>query len=219
MLEKSFGLFFFLKQSKKNQNGERYIYLRITVDRVSKELSTKRLWKTSRWNAAAGRAEGNNQDSKILNAYLETIYFKALQAKKHLIDTDREVSAEAIKNFLLGIGEKKRMIIEIFQDHNSQVKSLIGKEYTPATLQRYLTTLEHTLCFIRWKYDKEDLDIQLLDYDFISCFSFWLKTVKNCNHNTTLKYLTNFKKIVLICVKNGWLIRNPFLQFKMVKRK
>lgn len=219
MLEKSFGLLFFLKQSKKNQNGERYIYLRITVDRISKELSTKRLWKTSRWNAAAGRAEGNNQDSKTLNAYLETLYFKALQAKKHLIDTDREVSSEAIKNFLLGIGEKKRMIIEIFHDHNSQVKSLIGKEYTPATLQRYLTTLDHTLCFIRWKYDKEDMDIQLLDYDFISSFSFWLKTVKNCNHNTTMKYLTNFKKIVLICVKNGWLIRNPFLQFKMVKKE
>jgi hypothetical protein len=206
MLEKSFGLLFFLKQSKKNQNGERYIYLRITVDRISKELSTKRLWKTSRWNAAAGRAEGNNQDSKTLNAYLETLYFKALQAKKHLIDTDRDVSSEAIKNFLLGIGEKKRMIIEIFHDHNSQVKSLIGKEYTPATLQRYLTTLDHTLCFIRWKYNKEDMDIQLLDYDFISSFSFWLKTVKNCNHNTTMKYLTNFKKIVLICVKNGWLI-------------
>jgi len=58
-----------------------------------------------------------------------------------------------------------------------------------------------------------------LDYDFISSFSFWLKTVKNCNHNTTLKYLTNFKKIVLICVKNGWLIRNPFTQFRMVKKE
>jgi len=43
--------------------------------------------------------------------------------------------------------------------------------------------------------------------------------VKNCNHNTTLKYLTNFKKIVLICVKNGWLIRNPFTQFRMVKKE
>ena len=58
-----------------------------------------------------------------------------------------------------------------------------------------------------------------MDYDFISSFSFWLKTVKNCNHNTTLKYLTNFKKIVLICVKNGWLIRNPFTQFRMVKKE
>ncbi|MEP0713539.1 MAG: site-specific integrase, partial [Algoriphagus sp.] len=29
----------------------------------------------------------------------------------------------------------------------------------------------------------------------------------------------NFKKIVLICIKNGWLIRNPFVQFKMVKKE
>ena len=177
------------------------------------------MWKSSRWNPAAGKAEGSHQDSKNLNAYLETLYFKALQAKKHLIDTDNEISSESIKNFLLGIGEKKRLILEIFQDHNDQVKALIGKDYTAATLQRYHTTMAHTLSFIQWKYGKENMDIQLLDYDFISSFSFYLKSIKNCNHNTTLKYLTNFKKIVLICVKNGWLIRNPFTQFRMVKKE
>jgi len=39
------------------------------------------LWKSSRWNPAAGKAEGSHQDSKNLNAYLETRYFKALQSK------------------------------------------------------------------------------------------------------------------------------------------
>ena len=27
-------------------------------------------------------------------------------------------------------------------------------------------------------------------------------------HNTVMKYLTNFKKIVMICAKNGWLERD-----------
>jgi integrase len=34
-----------------------------------------------------------------------------------------------------------------------------------------------------------------------------------------MKYLSNFKKIVNICIKNGWLDRNPFAGFKMTKRE
>jgi hypothetical protein len=44
MLETSFGLFFFLKQPKNHKTDERYVYLRITVNGISKEISTKRVW-------------------------------------------------------------------------------------------------------------------------------------------------------------------------------
>ncbi|WP_225586959.1 phage integrase SAM-like domain and Arm DNA-binding domain-containing protein [Algoriphagus sp. Y33] len=203
MLEKSSGLLFFLKQSKKSTKKERYVYLRITVDGISKEISTKRLWPPSRWNASAGRAEGNKEDSRILNSFLDTLSYKALQAKKQLIESDREVTSEALKNVLLGIGEKKKMILEIFKEHNEQVEALLGKEFAPGTLQRYKTSLDHTRSFIQWKYGSDDMDIQLLDYEFISGYSFWLRSVQNCSHNTTVKYLSNFKKIVLICIKNG----------------
>lgn len=33
-----------------------------------------------------------------------------------------------------------------------------------------------------------------------------------------MKYLTNFKKIVMICVKNGWLARDPFSNFQMSRK-
>ena len=47
MLEKSLGLLFFLKQSKIEKNESQYVYLRITVDGISKEISTKHLWNAS----------------------------------------------------------------------------------------------------------------------------------------------------------------------------
>ena len=34
-----------------------------------------------------------------------------------------------------------------------------------------------------------------------------------------MKYLSNFKKIVNICIKNGWLDRDPFFGYKMTKRE
>lgn len=57
MLESSFGLTFFLKVPRKKSNL-RYIYLRITVDGIPKETSTKRKWDTTRWDQKAERAIG-----------------------------------------------------------------------------------------------------------------------------------------------------------------
>ena len=71
MLEKSFGLFFFLKQPKNQKSDEKYIYLRITVDGISKEVSLKRTWSLARWDQPTGRAKGTKEDALKLNAYLD----------------------------------------------------------------------------------------------------------------------------------------------------
>jgi len=78
--------------------------------------------------------------------------------------------------------------------------------------------LDHARSFMVWKYGISDKEIQSLDYEFISEFSFWLKTVRNCQHNSAVKYMTYFKKIVLQCVKSKWLPGDPFIDFKMTKR-
>lgn len=66
MLENSFGLFFFLKQPKNQKNDERYVYLRITVNGVAREVSAKRIWYESRWEQKSGRPKGNNEDALSL---------------------------------------------------------------------------------------------------------------------------------------------------------
>lgn len=219
MLEKSFGLYFYLKQSKNEKNAARYVYMRITVDGKSTELSTKRLWYQEKWNGSAGRATGNKEDARNLNSYLEVLAAKVYQAKKKLIEADKEISAETLKKVLLGTDEEKRMILEIFQYHNDQVATLVGHEYAPGTHQRFQTTLDHTRSFIKWKYGVADLEIKDLNFDFISEYSFWLKSVRRCSHNTTVKYLATFKKIVISCIQRGWLLRDPFAGFKLAKKE
>ncbi|HEY6083609.1 MAG TPA: site-specific integrase, partial [Chitinophagaceae bacterium] len=219
MLEKSFGLFFYLKQSKNSNNGPQYVYLRITVNGISRELSTKRLWQLSRWSPDAGRAIGNKEDARSLNNYLDVLTSKVYDAKRILIESDKAVTAEALKNLLIGKEVDKKMILEIFGYHNDQMKELVGREFAPGTLERYETSLDHTRSFIRWKYGQEDLDIRKLNHEFISEYAFWLKSVRHCGHNTTMKYLSNFKKIVLRCVRNGWLTGDPFAGFKLAGKE
>jgi hypothetical protein len=54
MLEKKFRVDVLLKTSKNYERGDKYIYLRITVDGTSKELSTKREWDPARWHVRSG---------------------------------------------------------------------------------------------------------------------------------------------------------------------
>jgi hypothetical protein len=58
MLEKSFGLFFFLKKPKNERGTTRYVYLKITVDGESADVATKRKWDSRKWNSAKGCPTG-----------------------------------------------------------------------------------------------------------------------------------------------------------------
>ncbi|MDB4921854.1 site-specific integrase [Mucilaginibacter sp.] len=214
-MEKSFSLLYFLKQA--GFEPKKYIYLRITVDGHAVELSTKKRWWEDRWDQEKCRAIGVKQDAREVNSLLDTLESKVFKARKELIEDDELITAELLRSMLTG-QEGRKMILEIFASHNQQMEALVGSDYADGTLERYQTSYDHTKAFIRWQYQAEDRSIRKLDHFFIEQYAFWLKTVRVCNHNTTMKYLANFKKIVLICVKNKWLPGDPFANFKMTKR-
>jgi hypothetical protein len=72
---------------------------------------------------------------------------------------------------------------------------------------------------MEWKYKVSDIDVNKLDYEFITEYEFWLKSVRKCNHNSAIKYLTNFRKVINRCLRNGWLPKDPFANFKMTLRE
>jgi site-specific recombinase XerD len=91
------------------------------------------------------------------------------------------------------------------------------EEYARGTLTHFETTYKHTAAFLHWKYRVKDFPLANIDYAFISDFEYYLKT-SVCAHNTAMKYLGDFKKIVLLCVKRGLLSKDPFLGYKMSRR-
>ena len=219
MLEKSFSLLFYLKKPKNYLNGAMPVYMRITVDGIPKEISIGRQCDPIRWNINAGRCNGTKEDAKSLNAYLDILQTKVYEVRRRLLEKNETITAERLRNTLKGTDGTARMLMKIFQQHNDELKSLVGKDFSAATLERYKTSFDHTKSFMEWKYNISDMDIKKLDYEFVSQYEFWLKSVRNCNHNTSIKYISNFRKIVNRCIRNGWLDRDPFVGFKMTKRE
>lgn len=220
-MEKNFGCFFYLRKKNKKETGEICIYLRITVDSVRVEMSTKRYCFTTCWNQKAEKVEGKTDYARNINMYLDTFRQKVFEAKRRLIELDIEVTPQAVKDVMLGksVNKEKHMLIELFKRQNDQVKALVGKDYAAGTYQIFNRTLLHTIEFLHHYRKVDDIDITKLDYDFISEFQFWFKSEKKCDHNTTMKYLSTFKKVVTHCVRSGKLQRDPFLGFSMARRE
>lgn len=216
-METQINILFHVRKDKKTNNLFP-IYLRVTINGKRFEYSTQRYIELEKWSPGLGKAKGKSEEAKKVNDYLEVLSHKVFVYQKELTLEGKPINIETFKNKWLGINDDQKTILEIFQQHNDKVQKLIGKDFSEGTMDIFIRTLEHTRKFIQWKYNSNDLDINKLDYDFISDYEFWLKSVRNCSHNTTMKYLANFKKIVLICVKNGWLKRDPFFGYKMAKK-
>jgi hypothetical protein len=92
MLEKSFGLFYYLKQTKNQREQRRYVYLRVTVDGECREISIKRQWIPGLWNSKTGRATEINEEANESNRYLDIISNKVYQIKRNLIDDGKPLT-------------------------------------------------------------------------------------------------------------------------------
>ena len=214
MLEQSAGITFFLK-TPKNKSNIRYVYLRITIDGIPKETSTKRNWNVNRWDQKAERAIGSKEDARTLNFFLDSLTSRINQQRTDLMNNGITITAERLMDFVQGKTISKAKVLEEFQSHNDEMLALVPKgEYAEGTHERFVTARLHVKDFIRFKYNRDDIEFRELNYEFIKDFEFYLKTVRNCNNNTTLKYIANFKKIVLRAIAKEIIPSDPFKLFK-----
>jgi hypothetical protein len=207
-------LHFYAKSTKANAAGLLPIYVRLTVNGNRMEFSTKKFIDSSKWSPEMSKMKGNTEHARSLNEYLDLMRSKIFDIQMELIHRNEPLTIEVFKNRLLGIHERERMLIPIFEEHNWKVEELLGLEYAPGTLERYKTSLKHTKDFLLWKYNISDIEINKIDHSFITEYEFYLRSIRKCANNTAVKYIKNFKKIIKICISNGWLDKDPFANYK-----
>nr|WP_317162524.1 site-specific integrase [Flavobacterium haoranii] len=208
------SLIFYIRKSKINANGQVPIYQRITIEGKRYEISTGQFVEEAKWSSEAGRVKGNSEEARSINNRLDMVKSKVFDVERRLFMSNTQINFENFKNEYLGKKERERTLIPIFIEHNRKIKELVGSEYALGTLERYETSLKHTKAFLQWKYNISDIDITKIDHAFITEYEFYLRTERKCANNTAVKYIKNFHKIINICLANGWLIKDPFANYK-----
>ncbi len=222
-MNNNFSQLFYLKGKHFEKDVKVPIYLRLTVNGRRSELSISRKVDPEKWNARTGKMKGTNLTTNQLNSYLDSIRNKINKIHARLMEEDQSFTSLDIKNLYLGKGEKQKMLLQLFDEHNQQMEKLVGVEFALGTWKRYFTTRNHVAEYVKSEYRKNDIPVKDIDLKFIKGFEYFLKVTKACNHNSALKYVNNFKKIVRIAVANDWLAKDPFynykVQFKTVERE
>ena len=208
------SILFYPKKTTSDKNSDAVIYVRLTYNGKRVDFTTSRKTDLKKWNSQSNNAKGSSDESISINRHLDSIKAKLYNIYDRLIRDNKTISSKIIKDIYFGKGEEERMLMEIFQDHNDQMKKLIGKGYTKGTMQRYDACKNHIENYLLFDYKKKDIPVQEVDHKFITGFDHYLKSQKDCAHNTALKYIVNFKKIIRIAYANQWIDRDPFFHWK-----
>ncbi|KAA6341237.1 Tyrosine recombinase XerD [termite gut metagenome] len=214
-MKSTFKILFYLKRNAPRKNGNVPIIGRITVDGKIAQVSTKLEIHPGNWNTKSGKAVGRTAEVQQINTLLEEIKVSIHKIYHEQQRRDSNVTAEKIKNEFLGVAETRHNLLELFQRHNEDVKKLIGIDKSKATYQKYEVTRSRLTDFIKERYNLSDIALKEINHLFLNDFEVYLRTTCGCNSNTTAKFMQFFKRIVILAKNNGWIVADPFTNYKI----
>lgn len=160
----SLSLLFYIKKSKADAAGKTNIYLRITLDGLRSEFSIHRKTHINWWNSKAQLAMGNSPEVQNINQHLSILRNKVYSIQQNFERENETYTATDIKDALIGKDKTQKILLEIFQEHNTEVENLIEKDFTAGTAERYRTCKKHVASFIKKKYQKNDIPVRNVDH-------------------------------------------------------
>lgn len=212
-MKENVTLHFYLRSKKATASGLLPLYVRLTVNGERLEFSSKRFIEKAKWSEELSKMKGNTDEARSINNYLDSLKAQIFTIQMTLNHKQEILSIENFRKHLLGTGDRKRMLLPIYKDHNARIESLLGNGYAPGTLERFKISLKHLEEFLMWKYAINDIPIDKIDFALITDFEFYLRSIKNCSNNTAVKYVRNFRKIIKVCLSNDWLEKDPFVKY------
>ena len=222
MKRSSFNVLFFLKKTKLLKNGEASVCMRITVDGTRVENNIRKSIDPSLWSQAKESARGRSRKSCDLNAYIENARIKLHQIFCELEEQNQPITARLLQEIFFGQDkepEAVRTLIGTMQEHNDQCRALVGKDYALITVRRYESCKRYLAELIRQKYGKDDLPLAEVNGELVRAFEFYLKTEKECQQNTVIRYMKCLKKITNLALANEWIAKDPFIGIKFHEKE
>lgn len=215
-VKNTFSIIFYIRRDKLKKNGTVPIFSRITVAGTTTNFNIHTDVNLKLWDAKASRATGKTPEAKEVNLILDTYISNINDTYKDLIQRDGSTDAETVKNVLLGISDansKPMYLLDLFKEHNEEMKSLIGKSCSPAIYQKYECVYKKIQNFIKEKYNMSDIKLVSIRHQFIVDFETYMRIHDNNGTNTVGRNMRLLKKIINRALNNGYITANPFANY------
>ena len=107
-------------------------------------------------------------------------------------------------------------LLKVYEQFILDFEKMVGAGMkSESTLWKYRTVYGHLQEFLNKRYRLNDIGLKDLTPAFITDFEIFLKTEKDCCHNTVVIYMIPLRKMITIAQKNRALIHDPFCDYKI----
>jgi len=217
----SFAILFWANKAKKDQNGTLPVYARVTIAGKRAEISLKKKVIPEKWDARSGFMKGSGEEARSFNKFLVSVDTELRDLYFQFKQSGRPCTAEQLKDKYLHEDEpvSRKQLLEVFAYHNEEVAALVGKDLVKATLTKYETIRTKVTDYIAYRYQRTDLFLDELEYNFITGFEHYMKTQQLVSHNVVMAYIKRIKRVVNMAVDNGWLLASPIRKYVCTSKK
>lgn len=219
MNRKTFHVTFFLRKARTSKAGLTPILARISTDGISKEVYIQCSVPPEKWSQAKERATGKDKLCQQVNAYLDDFRAKLIETRRELQAKGFEGNCIEIKNLLQNSDSLSLLFLAELEKYCEKRQSEVGVRITQVTANKYHRVLRYLKEYTARQYKKTDILLTAVNYAYIDGFNTFLQTAHNCKTNGAINLLCCFKNFILYAMRNEWIEKNPFRNFRMKEEK
>ena len=218
-MRSTFKVLFIIRAGRLNKAGKATLMIRITIDKKFSEFSSKLSVSPEHWDSKMGRMKGRSVSSLEVNKAIDVMLTRLNNQYLIIMEKDGYVTAEKLRDHFLGFGESKNTLLILFDKKIEQKRALAGKSIQQSAVDKYICTKDRVRGFIESYYQKTDLPIKEVAYDFITNFDIYLRSVHNCGHNTVVRHMRYLKQVTTDALKCRHILYDPFYDFELSSKK
>ena len=206
----TFAILFYINRTKIRKDGTCQLLCKVSIDAEWEQIGTKVSVNPSIWNPEKGRADGRSENAVVVNRAIDELTKEITGHYNNIKNSLGFITAELVKNAVMGIGQKPLTLLALFREHNKEFEKRIGLDRIKETHDSYLRSYKHLAAFIKEKKGVEDITLRSLDKVFYDDFELFLCKDCGMKSKTVHEHLYRLKKMTRRAVSQGTLRRDPY---------
>lgn len=206
----TFAILFYINRTKIRKDGTCQLLCKVSIDAEWEQIGTKVSVNPSIWNPEKGRVDGRSENAVVVNRAIDELTKEITGHYNNIKNSLGFITAELVKNAVMGIGQKPLTLLALFREHNEEFEKRIGLDRIKETHDSYLRSYKHLTAFIKEKKGVEDVTLRSLDKVFYDDFELFLCKDCGMKPKTVHEHLYRLKKMTRRAVSQGTLRRDPY---------
>jgi site-specific recombinase XerD len=200
---------YYMMLSKGNGKDQGPIYLRVKGLDNRLNLSTGINESTKDWDRKKERFRSRHPNAYLLNRQLDEMEKKVMAYVEQATRKEELLTALGVKSHMNGKETPKETLIQAIDQFVVQHKG----DLSHGTIKQYGSLKTVVLEFVTSAYRQSDINLEHLNYAFVTKFKTHMEQVRNNHPNTVNKQITRLKTVLNWVIKLDWISQNPFRNF------